>query len=135
MMSASKSWDNGLGMSEEMVEKLLTDNNHVPKHGSGVGVINVHNRIRIRFGEGYGWKLRVSLMKERLSEFDFRIFRIQQTFRNIWMEEDWNVREVQQMKRTKKILLYVLMGFLLVIFSLLLLLTGERQEVKRKPYL
>lgn len=36
------------------------------------------------------------------------------------------------MKRTKKILLYVLMGFLLVIFSLLLLLTGERQEVKRK---
>ena len=48
------------------------------------------------------------------------------------MEEDWNVREVQQMKRTKKILLYVLMGFLLVIFSLLLLLTGERQEVKRK---
>lgn len=48
------------------------------------------------------------------------------------MEEDWNVREVQQMKRTKKILLYVLMGFLLVIFSLLLLLTGERQAVKRK---
>ena len=40
------------------------------------------------------------------------------------MEEDWNVREVQQMKRTKKILLYVLMGFLLVIFSLLLLLTA-----------
>lgn len=36
------------------------------------------------------------------------------------------------MKRTKKILLYVLMGFLLVIFSLLLLLTGERQAVKRK---
>lgn len=49
--------DNGLGMSEEMVEKLLTDNNHVPKHGSGVGVINVHNRIRIRFGEGYGLEI------------------------------------------------------------------------------
>ena len=49
--------DNGLGMSEDMVEKLLTDNNHVPKHGSGVGVINVHNRIRIRFGAGYGLEI------------------------------------------------------------------------------
>ena len=49
--------DNGLGMPEEMVEKLLTENEHVPKHGSGVGVINVHNRIRIRFGEQYGLEI------------------------------------------------------------------------------
>ena len=49
--------DNGLGMPEEMVGKLLTENEHVPKHGSGVGVINVHNRIRIRFGEQYGLEI------------------------------------------------------------------------------
>ena len=49
--------DNGLGMPKEMVEKLLTENEHVPKHGSGVGVINVHNRIRIRFGEQYGLEI------------------------------------------------------------------------------
>lgn len=49
--------DNGLGMPEEMVKKLLTENEHVPKHGSGVGVINVHKRIRIRFGEQYGLEI------------------------------------------------------------------------------
>lgn len=46
--------DNGLGMPEEVVRELLTENNHVPKKGSGVGLLNVHNRIRLRFGEPYG---------------------------------------------------------------------------------
>ena len=46
--------DNGLGMPQDMVEQLLTDNNRVRKHGSGVGVINVHSRIRLMFGEEYG---------------------------------------------------------------------------------
>ena len=31
----------GMGMPEEVLEKILTDNSKVPKHGSGVGVINV----------------------------------------------------------------------------------------------
>ena len=46
--------DNGMGMPEEVLEKILTDNSKVPKHGSGVGVINVHSRIRLMFGEKYG---------------------------------------------------------------------------------
>lgn len=46
--------DNGMGMPEEVLEKILTDNSKVPKHGSGVGVINVHSRIRLMFGEEYG---------------------------------------------------------------------------------
>ena len=33
--------DNGMGMREEVLENILTDNSKVPKHGSGVGVINV----------------------------------------------------------------------------------------------
>ena len=49
--------DNGLGMPQDMVERLLTDNNRVRKHGSGVGVINVHNRIRLRFGKPYGLEI------------------------------------------------------------------------------
>lgn len=49
--------DNGLGMPEEMVEALLTENNRVRKSGSGVGLINVHNRIRLRFGEPYGLEI------------------------------------------------------------------------------
>lgn len=46
--------DNGLGMPQETVEALLTENNRVRKSGSGVGFINVHNRIRLRFGKPYG---------------------------------------------------------------------------------
>ena len=46
--------DNGMGMQEEVLENILTDNSKVPKHGSGVGVINVHSRIQLMFGEKYG---------------------------------------------------------------------------------
>lgn len=53
--------DNGFGMPEDVVEQLLTDNNRVRKHGSGVGLINVHNRIRLRFGEPYGLEIESGL--------------------------------------------------------------------------
>ena len=46
--------DNGMGMREDVLENILTDSSKVPKHGSGVGVINVHSRIRLMFGEEYG---------------------------------------------------------------------------------
>lgn len=49
--------DNGLGMTKETVDQLLTENNRVRSHGSGVGLINVHNRIRLRFGEAYGLEI------------------------------------------------------------------------------
>ncbi len=38
-------------MRKEVLENILKDNNKVPKHGSGVGVINVHSRIQLMFGE------------------------------------------------------------------------------------
>ena len=46
--------DNGMGMPEDIRDNILTDNIKVPKHGSGVGVINVHSRIRLMFGPEYG---------------------------------------------------------------------------------
>lgn len=46
--------DNGIGMPKETVDALLTENNRVRKKGSGVGLINVHNRIQLRFGKSYG---------------------------------------------------------------------------------
>lgn len=46
--------DNGLGMSEDEVAFLLTDNNRIHKHGSGVGLVNVNNRIQLLFGKEYG---------------------------------------------------------------------------------
>ena len=47
--------DNGLGMTKEQTASLLTDSSHVPsKKGSGIGVKNVNERIRLYFGEAYG---------------------------------------------------------------------------------
>lgn len=47
--------DNGLGMTKEQVDSLLTENAHVSsRRGSGIGVKNVNERIRLYFGERYG---------------------------------------------------------------------------------
>lgn len=50
--------DNGLGMTAEQVERLLSDEPYVAsKRGSGIGVKNVNERIRLYFGEAYGLKI------------------------------------------------------------------------------
>ena len=52
--------DNGLGMPREKVDQLLLDEEHEEreyKHGSGVGLINVHKRIMLRFGPQYGLRI------------------------------------------------------------------------------
>lgn len=47
--------DNGLGMTEEQAESLLGEKPHISsKRGSGIGVKNVNERIRLYFGEAYG---------------------------------------------------------------------------------
>lgn len=47
--------DNGLGMPQEVADRLLTTNvsNH-QKKGSGIGLRNVHERINLYFGDEYG---------------------------------------------------------------------------------
>lgn len=47
--------DNGLGMTEEQVGNLFTGASHVDsKRGSGIGVKNVNERLKLYFGEKYG---------------------------------------------------------------------------------
>lgn len=47
--------DNGLGMTKEQVDRLFEPGSHVSsKRGSGIGVKNVNERIRLYFGEHYG---------------------------------------------------------------------------------
>lgn len=46
--------DNGLGMPEEEASELLNGKERPHKHGSGVGLVNVHSRLKLRFGEAYG---------------------------------------------------------------------------------
>ena len=49
--------DNGLGMSEDMVETLLSKDFVSSKKGSGIGVKNVNERIKLYFGSEYGLKV------------------------------------------------------------------------------
>ncbi len=47
--------DNGLGMTQEQAESLLSDHPHISsRRGSGIGVKNVNERIQLYFGEAYG---------------------------------------------------------------------------------
>ncbi len=46
--------DNGLGMPEDEAEKLLIEGERKRKHGSGVGLVNVNSRLKLRFGAEYG---------------------------------------------------------------------------------
>ena len=51
--------DNGLGMTKEQVQGLLTEKKHSSsRRGSGIGVKNVNERIRLYFGEEYGLFIR-----------------------------------------------------------------------------
>lgn len=46
--------DNGLGMTEEKVDQLLKGTLPSSKKGSGIGVKNVNQRLKLYFGEAYG---------------------------------------------------------------------------------
>lgn len=50
--------DNGIGMPPEQVEKLLTGENYERKRGSGIGLQNVDQRIKLYFGEEYGLRIK-----------------------------------------------------------------------------
>jgi two-component system sensor histidine kinase YesM len=53
--------DNGMGIPLEEQQLLLTDNNRARKRGSGIGLINVHQRIKLYFGEEYGLQIKSEL--------------------------------------------------------------------------
>lgn len=52
--------DNGLGMSEEVLERVLK-NETVSENGSGVGVKNIHERIKLYYGDEYGLEIESEL--------------------------------------------------------------------------
>ena len=47
--------DNGLGMTQEQVANLLSETPHMSsRQGSGIGMKNVNERIKLYFGDYYG---------------------------------------------------------------------------------
>ena len=47
--------DNGLGMTDKQAASLLQEENHVSSgRGSGIGIKNVNERVRLYFGDQYG---------------------------------------------------------------------------------
>lgn len=49
--------DNGLGMTEDIVESLLKGGKKIKGNGSGVGLRNVNERIKLYFGDEYGLEI------------------------------------------------------------------------------
>lgn len=50
--------DNGFGMSEEQGSLVMAGSSRSHKHGSGVGLVNINNRIQILFGKEYGLRIK-----------------------------------------------------------------------------
>jgi two-component system sensor histidine kinase YesM len=53
--------DNGVGMSEETLSKLFSEEQTIKTKGSGVGVKNVNERIKLCYGKEYGMKVESKL--------------------------------------------------------------------------
>ncbi len=83
--------DNGFGMPEETVEALLIENNRVRKKGSGVGLINVYNRIRLRFGNEY--KLEIISKPDEGTTVRIHLPYMKYTEENVELLESGGVRQ------------------------------------------
>ncbi|WP_394919335.1 sensor histidine kinase [uncultured Robinsoniella sp.] len=47
--------DNGIGMSREIIDRIFQDDKTVEKSkGTSIGLRNVHRRLKMHYGEGYG---------------------------------------------------------------------------------
>ena len=49
--------DDGVGMEKEQLEELRSNMNRRNENGTHIGMQNVHQRIRLRYGENYGLEL------------------------------------------------------------------------------
>ncbi len=53
--------DNGMGMKAETVELLLTDDTRIRKKGAGIGLRNIHQRIKLYYKGDYGLTIKSEL--------------------------------------------------------------------------
>lgn len=55
--------DNGMGMDEDILKKVLRGEIEAGSKGSGVGVYNVNQRIKLCYGDGYGLEIKSVLFE------------------------------------------------------------------------
>lgn len=53
--------DNGMGIGEEDLNRLQKDINKKNQYGTHIGIGNVHQRVRLRYGDNYGVKVSSTL--------------------------------------------------------------------------
>lgn len=92
--------DNGLGMPKETVDALLKENNRVRGKGSGVGLINVHNRIRLRFGKPYG--LEIESCPDEGTTVRIHLPDITYSAENVELFEGGKLKELKEVKRNEE---------------------------------
>lgn len=92
--------DNGLGMPKETVDALLKENNRVRGKGSGVGLINVHNRIRLRFGKPYG--LEIESCPDEGTTVRIHLPDITYSAENVELFEGGKLKELKELKEVKQ---------------------------------
>ncbi len=80
--------DNGLGMPDEMVDALLTENNRVRKHGSVWDSSMYITGSDSASGSRMVLRLIAVWMRGRPCGFTFRTLRTHRKIRNCWREED-----------------------------------------------
>lgn len=93
--------DNGIGMCSEEVSRLLTDEKRVHKHGSGVGLVNVNNRIKIVFGKEYGIVVESEPDEGTTVSICTRRFCIQKRTARLWKEETFTKKRMNR-KRNRR---------------------------------
>ena len=120
-----------MGMREEVLENILTDNSKVPKHGSGVGVINVHSRIRLMFGEEYG--LSIESEPDEGTRVTIRIPAIPYTPENTRSIGITKIHTEETGRMKKNRMKFLIIEFLLLLLAVFFVWKIFRSERSRAP--
>ena len=133
--------DNGIGMSQEEMEFVLTDSTRVPKRGSGVGLVNVNNRIQLLFGKEYGLKIESEPDEGTAVSIIIPAVPYTEENRRSWRKAISSAKmcsrrlkkQVWKMKNSKKVFILTegILGFLVLLLAVTMLLDKNGKEPYR----
>ena len=128
-------------MPKEEADLLLTDSQRVQKKGSGVGLVNVKNRIQILFGKAYGLVIESEPDEALPSLFTFRQYHIQKKTGQYWnraglflRRKKMRIRQrIGKMKNSKKmfILIEAALAMAVIILAVIMFLGNNVNDRER----